>query len=150
MVEKWSKQMKRLKEIFSLTCLILLIAFVIGYYFEKPEQAIAQPLPPVGNQYLEFRATQSSTAAFYPSAAALTLRGYEICIANDDDDTSLYCRTDGTIADVSEANCDTVGCKTMEIKFGEKICRPMIVTRLSCDAAANVAFRAWVGQRGGL
>jgi len=127
---------------------LLCVLGLVGY--GALQGVMAQPLPAVGDQYLEFRATATTNAAFYPSAAALTSKGYVLCVKNDDDADSLFVRTDGTAADATEANCNTVGCRGMKILPGEYVCREMIVSRLSIDASGNAPFRAWVGQRGGL
>lgn len=130
--------------------LTLIVLVIVTFIAPKPQEVIAQPLPAIGDHMIEFRATQDSSADFYPASAALTIPGSGICIANDDDDTSIYCRVDGVAADATESNCNTAGCSAMEIKFGEKVCRDIKVTRLSCDTAGSVAFRAWIPQRGGL
>ena len=131
--------------------LVTLIAIVLFNWNDK--SVTAQPLPAVGNIQLQFRGTQSTTAAVYPSTGVLSPKGYSICVWNDDAAADiLYVRLDGTAASAAEANCDTAGCKTIQVLPGptHHVCIDTVFETVNMDASADTPFRVTVLQRGGL
>jgi hypothetical protein len=143
--------MKR-DSIITLTLVLIAICGIILLNWND-RQAIAQPVPAsIGNVQREFRGTQSTTAAVYPATGALSPKGYSICVWNDDGAADiLYLRLDGTAASAAEANCDTVGCKTIQVLPGptQKVCIDQVFDTVNLDASADTPFRMTILQRGG-